>query len=246
MCTSEQEAPGNVGVPAYGVELKLVPVEGRFEARVRGPSITPGYWRDPALTAKSFDEEGFYRLGDALRFADPKDANRGFFFDGRVAENFKLRTGTWVNVGALRAAFIDHFGLLVRDVVLTGLDREFVGALVFPDIAACRALLPQGSAANEPRDIVRDPSVVRTFESRLTSFAQASHGSSTLVRKAILLEDPPSFDTGEITDKGSINQRHVAQNRSALVEAIYARGSAEQVVVLSIEDEEASRERGGP
>ena len=140
MCTVDQRTAGNIGVPARGLELKLVPVDGKLEARLKGPNITPGYWRDPERTAEAFDEEGFYRLGDAFRFADPDDASKGFYFDGRIAENFKLSTGTWVNAGALRAQLIDALGGLARDAVITGLDRDFVGAIVIPDMAACRVL----------------------------------------------------------------------------------------------------------
>ena len=131
---------GNIGVPARGVEMKLVPADGKWEARLRGPLITPGYWRQPELTKAAFDEEGYYRLGDALRFVDENDVNRGFYFDGRIAEDFKLDTGTWVAVGPLRAAFIDHCAPYVQDVVIAGIDREFIAALVFPDVDSCREI----------------------------------------------------------------------------------------------------------
>ena len=138
----ESERAGNIGLPLPGVELKLVPREGKLEARLKGANITPGYWRAPALTADAFDDEGFYKIGDALKFADPADPAKGLLFDGRLAEDFKLATGTWVSVGPLRAAFIAHFAPLVRDVVLAGPDRDEVTALVFPDLDACRKLAP--------------------------------------------------------------------------------------------------------
>lgn len=224
MCTIDQRIAGNIGVPARGVELKLAPVDDKLEARLKGPNVTPGYWRDPELTAEAFDEEGFYRLGDALRFVDPADASKGFYFDGHIAENFKLRTGTWVSVGQLRAGFIDHFGRFVRDVVITGLDREFVGALVIPDIAACR-MLAAGLPADASVDrVLADPQVRRRFADRLASLSRRSTGSSTLIRRILLMDEPLSIDLGEVTDKGSINQRAVLRHRADLVEEIY-RGS---------------------
>ena len=230
MCTTDQRIAGNVGVPARGVELKLTPVEDKLEARLKGPNITPGYWRDPELTADAFDEEGFYRLGDALRFADPADASKGFYFDGRIAENFKLRTGTWVSVGQLRAGFINHFGDIVRDVVITGLDRAFVGALVIPDIGACRTLaadLPVDAAIEQ---VLADQRVRERFAGDLAALARHSSGSSTLVRRILLMAEPPSIDRGEVTDKGSINQRAVLRHRADLVEELY-RGSPRVIAV---------------
>src|SRR5690606_16839440 len=143
-CTWEFDRAGNIGLPCPGVDLKLVPNEGKLEARLRGPHITPGYWRQDHHTATAFDEEGYYKIGDALKFADPDDPKKGLLFDGRIAEDFKLSTGTWVSVGPLRARFIDHFAPCVRDVVFTAPDRDYIGALVFPDIEACRALAGLG------------------------------------------------------------------------------------------------------
>ncbi len=138
--TWPHENAANMGLPAAGMELKLVPNGGKLEARVRGPNITPGYWRQDAFTEQAFDDEGFYKLGDAFKFADPADPRQGLLFDGRIAEDFKLSTGTWVSVGPLRARIVDHFAPYVRDVVLAGADRDAIGALVFPDLAACRKL----------------------------------------------------------------------------------------------------------
>ena len=149
-CTFDFDRPGNIGLPAPGVELKLVPNEGKLEARLRGPHITPGYWRQEQLTRDAFDEEGFYKIGDALKFADPADPGKGFLFDGRIAEDYKLSTGTWVSVGPLRARFIDHFAPYVRDVVFAGPDRDDIVALVFPDIEACRKLAPEHAADAAP------------------------------------------------------------------------------------------------
>jgi feruloyl-CoA synthase len=189
----------NMGVPPLGVEMKLVPMaDGRYEARLKGPHITPGYWRQPELTRAAFDEEGFYRLGDAFALADETEPAAGLLFRGRISEDFKLSTGTWVHVGPLRARFIEHFAPLVRDVVITGQGRSELGALVFP----------AGKV---------DPSELRT---RLKSMP--STGSSNYIARLLVLDEPPSLDAGEMTDKGSINQRAVLARRAALVEELYA------------------------
>ena len=138
-----------------------MPREGKLEARLHGANITPGYWRAPALTAAAFDEEGYYKIGDALKFDDPADPAKGLLFDGRIAEDFKLATGTWVSVGPLRAAFIAHFAPLVRDVVFAGADRDEVAALVFPDLEACRKLAAGPAAEMPPRPLLTDPRVTR-------------------------------------------------------------------------------------
>ncbi len=210
---------GNVGLPARGLELKLVPNAGKWEARVRGPSITPGYWRQPELTAKAFDDEGFYILGDALRFVDENDVDRGFVFDGRIAEDFKLNTGTWVAVGPLRAAFIDHCAPYAQDVVIAGIDQDFIGALIFPDLDACRRRV--GDAGMSAKELLAHKGLREELQALLTSFAAKGTGSSNRVARAILLEDGPSIDKSEMTDKGSINQRAVLANRAHLVEMLY-------------------------
>jgi len=220
MCTFEAERAGNVGVPSRGLELKLVPVGDKLEARLKGPSITPGFWKDPELTRRSFDEEGFYNLGDALRFADPDDVTKGFYFDGRTAENFKLSSATWVNVGRLRAQFVDHFGPMVRDLAITGADRPYLGALVFPDIRECRHLA--GDEALSGETLLQNPRVRAAFLKKLKSLAAQSTGTSTCIRRIILVAQPADIDKGEATDKGSINQRAVLSNRQHEVEALYA------------------------
>lgn len=227
--TFPHENAANMGLPAPGMELKLVPFEGKLEARVRGPNITPGYWRQPEFTAAAFDEEGFYRLGDTFKFADPNDVKQGLLFDGRMAEDFKLSTGTWVSVGPLRAQFIDAFKPFVRDLVLAGLDRDYIAALVFPDVDACRKLLhrtPDTPAAQ----IIEHYDVQQHFAALLAKMAKASTGSSNRVARIMLLTDPPSMDKGEMTDKGSINQRAVLKNRAALVEEIYADDISARVI----------------
>ncbi len=212
---------GLVGLPVPGVELKLVPTEDKLEARVKGPNVTPGYWRQPELTAKAFDEEGYYKFGDALKFVDPGDVTKGLVFNGRVAEDFKLATGTWVNVGPLRAAFIDHFAPLIQDVVFAGHGRDEIGALIFADRQACCSLCPDLGADTPLATLFAHPALRAAFAARLQSLAETSTGSSNRVVCALLLDEPPSLDRGEITDKGSINQRAVLTHRALLVAELY-------------------------
>jgi feruloyl-CoA synthase len=215
----------NMGVPVPGVELKLVPCHGKLEARVRGPNVTPGYWRQRELTAQAFDEEGFYKLGDALKFEDPDDPRAGLLFDGRVAEDFKLATGTWVNVGPLRARLLQALEPYARDVVITGADRNEIGALIFPNVDACRRL-----AAGV--DVTADTRVREEVRARLASAAHASTGSSNRVCRAILVREPPSLDAGEMTDKGSINQGAVLKRRADLMDELYALDPSPRVLVI--------------
>ena len=215
----------NMGVPVPGVELKLVPSEGKLEARLRGPNIMPGYWRQRDLTAQAFDEEGFYKLGDALKFEDPGDARAGLLFDGRVAEDFKLTTGTWVNVGLLRARLLAQLEPYARDVVIAGADHDEIGALIFPNLEACRKL---ATAA----DVTCDARVRKELGARLGAFAKMSTGSSNRVCRVILVGEAPSLDAGEMTDKGSINQRAVLERRADLVAELYAPEPSPRVLVL--------------
>jgi feruloyl-CoA synthase len=231
-CTIDFDRAGNIGLPAPGVELKLVPNGGKLEARLRGPHITPGYWRQEELTREAFDEEGFYKIGDALKFADPERPSRGFLFDGRIAEDFKLSTGTWVSVGPLRARFIDHFAPYVRDVVFAGPDRDDIVALVFPDFESCRKLAPEHAANAAPTAVFDDVRVRLKFKSLLQSLAATSPGSSTRVVRAILMAVPASMDKGEMTDKGSINQRAVLTNRASLVDELYASPLSSRIIAI--------------
>jgi feruloyl-CoA synthase len=196
--TWDTDDASNMGVPVPGAEMKLVPMgDGRYEARLKGPHITPGYWRQPELTRASFDEEGYYRLGDAFAFADESDPAKGLLFRGRISEDFKLATGTWVHVGPLRAKFIEHFAPMVRDVVIAGENRSELGALVFPTEAFNAA----------------------EFEARLKTLP--STGSSNRIARTVILAEPPSLDAGEMTDKGSINQKAVLRCRRDVVEKLY-------------------------
>ena len=221
-CTWECERTGNIGLPLPGVELKLVPRDGKLEARLKGANITPGYWRAPELTAEAFDEEGFYKIGDALQFADAADPAKGLLFDGRLAEDFKLATGTWVSVGPLRAEFIAHCAPLVRDVVLAGADRDDVAAMVFPDLEACRRLAPDVAPDASAAVLLADARVRAEFARLLAALAAPARGTSGRIVRAMLLAEPPSLDVGEMTDKGSINQRAVLAHRAGLVEELYA------------------------
>lgn len=215
-----KEAPGNIGYPARGVVLKLVPAEGKLEARLKSPSITPGYWRNPDLTSQAFDEEGFYRLGDALRFAVPGDPAEGFIFDGRLAENFKLATGTWVSVGALRAGLVNALGGLVSDAVIVGEGRDDLRALLVPAWANMRAFADLGNDA--PTDLVLShPALRDAMAERMRTHARAATGSASRIVAALVLEAPLSFDKGEVTDKGSVNQRAVLRERADLAAALY-------------------------
>src|SRR5882757_9749717 len=198
----DAENSANIGLPPPGLEVKLVPLDGKYEARLRGPNIAPGYWREPKLTAEAFDDEGFYKLGDALKFDDPARPEKGLLFDGRIAEDFKLATGTWVSVGPLRADFIAHCAPYVKDVVIAGADRDFISVLIFPDLDACRRLAPDLANDASAADIVAHESVRREFRFLLDVFAKAATGSSNRVVCAILTDTPPSLDVREATDKG--------------------------------------------
>jgi feruloyl-CoA synthase len=230
-CNWHSERAGNIGLPLPGVTLKLVPSEGKLEARLKGDNIMPGYWRAPELTADAFDAEGFYKIGDALKLADPADPAQGLLFDGRLAEDFKLATGTWVSVGPLRAACIAHCAPLVRDAVLAGAERDEVTALIFPDVAACRALAPDLAPDAPPGQLLADARVRTAFARKLASFAAASTGTSSRIMRAAVLAEPPSLDVGEMTDKGSINQRAVLARRADVVETLYADPPPQHVIV---------------
>ena len=217
----EGAAAGHLGLPVPGVELKLVPVEEKIEARLRGPSITPGFWRRPELNAAAFDEENYYCLGDAVKFLDPENPLKGFIFDGRLNEDFKLSSGTWVRVGPLRMRLLSHFGILLQDVVIVGPDRDFTTALFFPALEVCRKLCADLPETASPAEVLAHPEVRGVFRERLQSFAATSTGSTTRIDRAVLLDAPPSIEVQEITDKGTINQKAVLKNRAELVEDLY-------------------------
>lgn len=195
---------GNIGIPLPGLELKLVPNGPKLEARARGPSITPGYWRNPEATAKAFDEEGFFRTGDALTLIDSQDPSRGVRFNGRVAEDFKLTTGTWVHTGGIRARALAALGPLISDVIVTAPDHDDLGLLIFPSPTAARG---------------------ETYAARvlaaLRTMNQGFSGSSEVIARAMIMEDPPSLDKGEMTDKGSLNMHAVLAERAHLLARLY-------------------------
>src|SRR5256714_6959330 len=222
---------GHVGLPVSGNEAKLVPDSGKLEIRAKGPNVTPGYWRQPELSAAAFDDEGFYKLGDAIKPVDPEDFSAGFDFDGRMAEDFKLASGTWVSVGPLRARLIAACAPLVRDVVIAGINRDEVSALVILDLDGCRLVNP-GLAADDLVAAASDSFIREAFRERLTKFLATSTGSSTRITRAILIDSPLSIDRGEVTDKGSINQRAVLDHRSRLIEELYSPTPGAHVITL--------------
>jgi len=200
---------------------------------VRGPHVTPGYWRRPDLTESAFDAEGFYLTGDAGRFEDEDAPSRGIIFDGRLAENFKLSSGIWVAVGALRIAVIAAGAPLVADAVITGHDRDAIGVLVFPNLAACRGLCPHLAADAPTETVIAQPVLRDALAAGLRRHNEASKGSSARIARALILAEPPAIDANEITDKGYINQAAVLARRAALVEMLYSE-PADQAVILAI------------
>jgi feruloyl-CoA synthase len=213
-CHFQAQRSGNIGVPVPGTDLKLVPSGDKLEVRVRGPNVTPGYWKSPEQTAAAFDADGFYCIGDAVKFVDLEHPELGLFFDGRVAEDFKLTSGTWVSVGTLRVAGIAALAPLAQDIVVTGHGGDHVRFLVFPNVAACRALaaLPENAS---PDDVLHNERVRAAIAEGLAKLKARSGGSSGHATRALLVAEPPSVDYGEITDKGYINQRAVLARRAA-------------------------------
>lgn len=228
------ERAGVIGLPAPGVQLKLVPTGNKRELRVRGPSVTPGYFRRPELTAAAFDEEGYYRTGDGGRLADPAQPGRGVVFDGRVSEDFKLLSGTWVHVGALRVAALAAASPLLHDAVVTGHDRAEVGLLAWPVAAACRALAT-GLPSDAPlAEVLRHPAVCEALRQKLRAYNDRAPGagSSGRIARLLLLTEPASLDADELTDKGYVNQRAVLERRAGLVAALYAEPPGPEVILL--------------
>ncbi|MEK9644938.1 MAG: feruloyl-CoA synthase [Alphaproteobacteria bacterium] len=221
------KSAGNIGLPLPGSEIKLVPNGDKLEIRMRGPNITPGYCKMPETTAEAFDEEGFFRIGDAGRFEDD-DPEKGIVFDGRVAENFKLITGTWVHAGQLRLQAIAAAAPVVQDAVVTGHDRDQVGLLVFPSAAGCAAV-----AVNElsPQEMAAHSAVHAKLREGLAAHNAANPGSSTRIKRVLIMTEPPQIDSGEITDKGYINQRAVLSRRADLVERLYT-GAGDDIVSI--------------
>ena len=220
---------GVIGLPAPGVEVKLTPVGDKLEVRYRAPSVMPGYWRQPELRAETFDDEGFFRSGDAARFVDPDRPERGLRFDGRIAEDFKLSTGTFVSVGPLKARVIVAGDPYVQDAVITGLNRDEIGVLVFPRVEECRRLAGLGDSASVEQ-VLGHPEVTALFQKVADQLWQSGTGSANRPARLHVMAVPPSIDKGEITDKGSINQRNVLTHRTALVDALYD-GTIERLIL---------------
>jgi feruloyl-CoA synthase len=219
---------GDIGAPVPGMTLKLVEVDGKIEVRYRGPNVTPGYWRSEQATRDAFDEEGYLCTGDAVQWIDPDNIHRGLRFDGRIAEDFKLATGTFVSVGPMRAKVIVTGAPYVQDVVLTGLNMKEVGALIFPS-PACREV--SGLGPNAPwAEVLASEPVRSRMQAVIDQLAREATGSANRIARALLLAEPPSIDKGEVTDKGSINQRAVLKHRDALVQALHD-GSAPGIIL---------------
>lgn len=222
---------GLLGVPVPGLELKLVPSGGKLEARYRGKNIFPGYWRQPELSSMVFDEEGFYCTGDALLFADKNDPNKGMIFDGRFAEDFKLTSGTWVRVGVLRSQIISAAGGLIQDLVIAGHDRDFIGAIIFPALEYCKKLTGLNKSASI-QEIIHHPAVKSSLQKILEDFAKKNMGSAGTIKRVVLADFSLSIDKGEITDKGTINQRMVIQTHPELIRELYAEMAGENIIEI--------------
>jgi feruloyl-CoA synthase len=220
---------GVIGVPVPGVEIKLTPVEDKLEMRVKGPNVTPGYLGQPELTAEAFDSDGWYRTGDAGKLEDPDDPNKGLVFDGRVVEDFKLLTGTFVSVGNLRIAALAAASPLLMDAVVCGHDRDYVGLLAWPNLGAAREIAGEPNAA--PEELVRSAKLADFLRERFAAYNHANPASSTRVERVILLAEPPSLDANEITDKGYVNQRAALERRAVHVAALFAERPGQEVVI---------------
>ncbi|KAB2915810.1 MAG: feruloyl-CoA synthase [Hyphomicrobiaceae bacterium] len=227
------DRPGNIGVPGPGIQVKLAPVSDKLEIRVKGPNVTPGYFKDPEVTKAAFDEEGWFKTGDAVRLADPADPVRGLLFDGRTAENFKLLSGTWVNVGMLRTAVIAAGAPVIEDAVVAGHDRDEVGLLVFPSLAGLRSLCPELGAAARLDDLLRAPAVRDALVRGLSHHNAQAQGTSMRIRRCVLLSESPSIDANEITDKGYLNQRAVLTKRATTVERLYTDPPPPEVILIN-------------
>ncbi len=224
---------GVIGLPPPGVELKFVPSGDKLEIRVKGPSVFPGYWKRPDLTESAFDRDGFYCIGDAARLEDPADPSKGVVFDGRVAEDFKLVTGTWVATGVLRLAAIAAAAPAFQDAVVTGHDRDFIGLLVWPSAAGMQQICTDAALHDDPARMLATPEVRDHIRAKLAAYNREQKGSSTRIGRVLLMAEPASIDANEITDKGYINQRAVLERRQDLIERLYAEPPASDVIVIT-------------
>lgn len=220
-CHFQAVRSGVIGVPVPGTELKLVRSQDKLEVRIKGPNVFPGYWKQPELSAASFDEDGFYMIGDAVEFVDAERPELGLLFDGRVGEDFKLLTGTWVHVGSLRVKGIEAMSPVAQDIVVTGHNRDEIGFLIFPNVSECRALCPHLPPDADLADVFLNPAVRGRVQRGMAMLRQLGGGSSTYPERALIMAEPPSVEAGEITDKGYINQRIVLTRRADLVEFLH-------------------------
>ena len=234
LCTDSHFAPersGVIGIPIPGTELKLVPSADKMEVRVRGHNVMPGYWKLPELSQAAFDEEGFYRIGDAVEFVDPHRPQKGLLFDGRVGEDFKLVTGTWVHVGSLRMKGLDALVPMAQDIVVTGHDRDEIGFLIFPNVPELRKLSANLPADASVDELLHQPAVRAMVARGLARLKKEGGGSAGYAARAMVLVEPPSIDAGEITDKGYINQRLVLTRRADLVLRLHAEQPDHSVIL---------------
>jgi feruloyl-CoA synthase len=231
-CYFQADRTGVIGLPVPGCELKLTANGEKTEIRVRGDNVFPGYWGQPELSARQFDEDGFYRIGDAVKFADESRPERGLVFDGRISEDFKLLTGTWVNVGNLRTRAMNSLAPLAQDIVVAGHEQRDISFLIFPNAAACRALCKDLAPNARLATVLAHPLVRAHVAHGLTMLWREMPASSTHAARAVLLEDPPSIDAGEITDKGYINQRAVLVRRKAVVDSLL---EAHDATIISLD-----------
>ena len=224
------DKPGNIGLPVPGMEIKMIPAGNKMELRVKGPNVTPGYLKRDDLTKKAFDEEGFYIIGDAGRLVDANDPSRGIDFDGRVVENFKMLTGTWVDVGSLRLAVVNSCAPLLQDGLVTGHDKNYLGFLAWPNIEACKKFLGKEL---EIKQIINHPLLREEIKKNIILHNKNFPGSSTKIKKLILMDTPPSFDNNEITDKGYVNQSSALVARDNLVNKLYDKlNNSEEVIAI--------------
>jgi feruloyl-CoA synthase len=219
---SDAVSAGCVGLPPPGVTLKLTPMDGKLEVRVQSPSVTPGYWRRDDLTSDAFDKDGFFRTGDALDWAESGNHQSGFRYDGRLAEDFKLATGTWVRVGSLRTHLLKHLTPEVRDVVIVGENRDYIAVLGIPSTA----------------EIVDDTTAEARVRAKLMALTAEASGSAQRVLRFAFLTEKLSIDTGELTDKGSVSQRNILRRHAAFIEKLYADSPADHVFRLDRVSEE--------
>ena len=223
------DKPGNIGLPVPGMEIKMVPIGNKMELRLKGPNVTPGYLKRKDLTEKAFDEEGFYLIGDAGRLVDPEDPSKGIDFDGRVVENFKLLTGTWVDVGSLRLAVVNSCAPYFQDGIVTGHDKDYIGFLAWPNIEACKNFIGEDVSLEK---LLRHSKLIEEIKNKINLHNKSFPGSSTKIKKIILMDKPPSFDDNEITDKGYVNQSSALSSRFELVEKIYSDSEIEDVISI--------------